>query len=183
MVGLERILFRVEVAETRRNREYWATCSWVAPVRREEIRAADIIVVPWEDFRDGQKAVFPQGTTSLFRKFKEIFPDRRIAIAIEQGHYKEIALHAREWRLPALFISIALLPALSDVLATQANRWILSDPKEEKVLIEVIVEGSKGRCISISYEGPPDRLVQTLIELASRCFPEVPQDPESESEK
>jgi hypothetical protein len=183
MTALERTLFRVEVAETGRNRHYWATRSWVAPARRDEIRAADVLIVPWEDFREGHKALFPQETTSHVRKLKESLPNSRIAIAIDRDQYQEIAVHAREWRFPALMISIVLLPALANVLATQANRWISSFRDEDRVIIEVIVEGDKGRCISIKYEGPPDRLAQTLIEQARRCFPEPPSESASEMER
>jgi hypothetical protein len=183
MTALEPTQFRVEVAQTSRNRQYWATRSWVAPVRQDEIRAADILVVPWEDFREDHKALFPQGTTSYLQKLKESFPNSRIAIAIERDQYQEIAVHAREWRLPALMVSIVLLPALADVLATQANRWISSPQDDDRVRMEVIVEGDKGRCISIKYEGPPDRLAQTLIEQAQRCFPDASSEAASEMKR
>lgn len=171
MAMSEPTLFRLEVKKTNKNREYWTTREWLETHHRADIRAADIIILPWENFREGQSALFPQGTTAVVQHLKRHLPERKVAIAIERDQYKEIALHAREWRFPALLLSIVLLPALSDVIATQLNDWISSPQEDDKVHMEVIVESENGRCISIKYEGPPDKLAQTLVEQASRCLP------------
>jgi hypothetical protein len=97
---LNRTLYSVEVSETDRNREYWATRTGITAETIAAIRSADLVVVPWENFREGQSSLFPQGSARHIKVLQQALPERKIAIAVEPIAYQEIALHAREWRWP-----------------------------------------------------------------------------------
>ena len=165
----DRTLYEVRVKETDRNREYWVSRPWLDE-RRDEVREADILIVPWENFRNEEATLFPRGTTDIAAKVRE-FSGLSVAIAVDRLAYKEIMLHSKEHRLPTIFVREILLPTLAGILATLAADAVLHGSPDDKVEVSVIVEGKQGRCISVEYKGPANRLAETVVQEAERCLP------------
>jgi hypothetical protein len=173
MDTLKRTLFRVEVSETDRGRDYWATRPWSDEESSAAVRSADLVVAPWENFREEGSALFPQGSGDIYRDLRVDLPQVSIAVAISQSKYQEIALHAHEFRIPTLLVTAMLLPALGQVIGNRIDRWLPGFQTDASVDMEVIVEGSRGRCISVKYKGPKDSLVDTILSQTERCLPRV----------
>jgi hypothetical protein len=176
MDSLSRTLFRVEVSETSRGRDYWATRPWCHGAAGDAVRSADLVIVPWENFREKNEALFPQGAGDICRDLKADLEDAHITIAVDKEKYKEIALHAHEFRIPTLLVTAVLLPALGQVIGNRVDRWLPGFQTEASVDLEIIVEGSRGRCISIKYKGPKEKLVETILTQTERCLPKVTSD-------
>lgn len=176
MSDLSRTLFHVEVRETDKNRNYWATRSWVAS-DSPQVRNADIVLLPWENFRDGHPILFPQGTPDFLREIKEN-TNLKIAIAVDRENYEEISLHGRALRWPTILVSSVILPIVIGVITNRIDEFISkgidlgsTDQIEDTIEMGLIIEGEHGRCISIMYKGPPSRLVETLVAESARCLP------------
>jgi hypothetical protein len=168
-LGLGRTYFSVNVAETDQNRGYWASRAGLAPSTVAKIRAADILLVPWEG-RAGVDLSFPNGTTEFFALLSSGLDGKKIAVAIEPEGYRELALHANEVRWPSILVTSVLLPTLSTVLAGEIERLIKSPSPTTSIELAVNVENESGRCVSINYKGEPDRLIETLVQETNRCF-------------
>jgi len=170
-------LFSVDVSETDKDREYWATRSWISGEASRKVRAADLLVVPWEDFREGHAAQFPQGTTDFLRSLARLLPEQATTIAVNKELFEEIALHGRQTRWPTIMVTAVMLPLLVNALTELAKKLIDEHPNEQTVQINLIVEGKHGHCIEIDYKGPANDLTKTLTEQAGRCLSRLENKP------
>lgn len=162
-----RTLFSVDVRETDKNRDYWASRPWISS-EQGAARSADILIVPWENFRE-MDALFPDGTTEFYKLLKKK-TDKTVSVAIDRDKFHEVALHANEWRLPTLLVGGILLPIISDVLADQVKQWMTTPSSGDTVEMQLIVERKSGPCISLRYKGPPDKLVPTILDQTRKCL-------------
>lgn len=171
MVGLNRTLFELTVAESDRGRAYWAERPWLANEERIKVRDADILVVPWVDFRPSHPVLFPSGTGDVVRSFSsELAGKLAVALAGGPEQYQEVALHADEWRLPTFFTTAVVLPMFVQVLSNHIDRWLTTKPNEPTVQVELLIETAPERCFSIKYKGPPSEAIKTIIEKADACI-------------
>lgn len=167
---MERTFLHIDVKETSHNREYWASRPFLGD-QAAKVRSADILIVPWEDFREGQAVLFPQGTSDFFLRLQKAGAD--VALAVDSKQYAEIALHAKAWRIPTLVVSALLLPALAGFLGDVLHDAVTDVGANDTIEMKVIVEGSNGRCISVDYKGAPSRALDTILDEAERCLPEI----------
>lgn len=165
-------LFEIKVTESNKNREYWISRQWLSD-RRSDVTSADILAVPWENFREGDAALYPQGTGEFINLLKR--HSLNVDIAIDEQHYHEILLHSKLYRLPTLVVTLVALPALAGIIANLVTELMTGSPADDRVKFNVIVQGIHGKCISIEYEGPANRLAESLVSEASRCLPSEPQ--------
>lgn len=169
-MALDRTLFSVSVKESDKGREYWLNRPWLA-VRRRDVQGADILVVPWEDFRENLPALFPQGTADFVAQLT-LRGGPTLQLAIDGEVYQEILLHSKMHRLPTFVLNSVLLPALAGMLGNLLTEVFKAGGENDAVHLKVIVEGGHGHCISIDYEGPVEKMPSTLLEHAERCLPE-----------
>ncbi len=59
----------IEVTDSILDRNYWVDRPWVSPASAVNWQGADVLVVPWEAFREGRAALFSEGTSDLVRPF------------------------------------------------------------------------------------------------------------------
>ena len=168
-MALDRTLFEITVKESDRGREYWLDRPWLID-RREAALDADVLVVPWEDFREGESALFPQGAADLVQQLSEKGP-LTLFIAIDEERYQEILLHSKKHRFPTMLVKAIALPALAGMLGNIMSDLIKGGKSSDTVEITVVVEGDHGHCISLAYQGPPSRVTDTLLKEAERCLP------------
>lgn len=169
-MALDRTLFEVSVRESDRGREYWLARPWLVD-RRAEVQRADVLVVPWEDFRDDEPALYPQGSADVVRQLAG-YGALSLELAIDEDRYHEISMHSKMHRMPTMLVKIVLLPAVGGMLGNLMTELVKGGNHRDQVKLRVIVEGDHGRCASIDYEGPPGRLAHTLLAEADRCFPD-----------
>lgn len=172
---LERTLFEISVKESDQGREYWLDRPWLSE-RRAKVQQADILVVPWEDFRENQPALFPQGAADLVRQIAQ-YGTLSLELAIDEAQYSEILLHSKMHRVPTMLVTLVALPAFAGMLGNLMTDLIKGGGKHDQVQMKLIVEGDNSRCIALEYQGPPDRLADTLVKEAERCLPEPEPSP------
>lgn len=168
-MALDRTLFEISVKESDKSREYWLDRPWLE-ARRDEVRSTDVLIVPWEDFREGSPALFPQGAADTVRQLAQ-FGNLTLGIAVDGDSYQEILMHSKMHRLPTMLVKVALLPALAGMLGNLMSDFIIGGENGDKVELKLIVQGEHGKCISLDYSGPPNRLVETIVAETERCLP------------
>lgn len=167
----EPILYKIEVKESSKSRSYWAS-EGRFPELQEGLRSADILILPWENFRENERFLYPQGTADFYKKLSSVVEQEVLLVAL-QGQYTEIALHSKSWRVPTIMMNKLLLPAAASLLAMAIYGALDNVMEDDSVEIDLIVEGDNGRCIELSYKGPPSRSIDSLLSEAENCFPEV----------
>ncbi|SCB37758.1 hypothetical protein [Rhizobium hainanense] len=169
-MAISKTLFSLVVEETDRSRAFWATQPWIDAARRDEVAAADVLVAPWVDLKDGHK-LFPQGAADFIKDLRAAAGSHSVVVAVERAQYEEIALYSDHWRLPTLICSQILLPIVIGLLTNHIDRSITEDTKPSIVEMELIVEGSGGKCIAVKYKGPPEVMIAEIEEQVKRCLP------------
>jgi hypothetical protein len=176
----DRTLFSIEIAETRRDRAYWTFKPWVADELRDAIGSADVLVLPWEDFRQDKPALFPEGAADFVRGVRADLTSVKLELAIDKDKYEEIALYANEWRLPTLLCTSIILPILTGVVANHVDRWVSGTP-EAIIELEVIIQKENHKCFSVKYKGPSTRIAETITDQMKACFDKHPPSKQSRS--
>lgn len=171
---LDRTLFEVSIKESDKGREYWLSRPWLED-RRSTVQQADVLVVPWEDFRDDEPALYPKGASDFVNDLSST-GSLSMELAVDEDHYFEIMLHSKLDRLPTMLVTLVALPALAGMLGNLMTNVVTGGNESGQVKMKVIVEGEYGRCVSLDYEGPPTRLAETLLQESYRCFPEQRSD-------
>ena len=168
-MALDETLFALAVRTTNKDRNYWATRDGLSSSTVEKIRSADYVFVPFKQ-EDGFHNAFPDGTADFIRIIRKFAGESAVAIATEENNYTEIAEHAHKIRLPSILVSAFVFPILANFISSEIEkRWsqVLERPLVE---ISLIVQNEHGNCISLKYEGPTDRLIETLTREVDRCF-------------
>ncbi|MBY3027323.1 hypothetical protein [Rhizobium leguminosarum] len=151
-------------------RAFWATQAWLGDGRRDEVATADVLVAPWVDLKEGHK-LFPQGASDFVKDLRAAAGSHSIVVAVERDQYEEIALYSDHLRLPTLICSQVLLPIVIGLLTNHIDRTITEESKPSIIEMELVVEGSGGKCISVKYKGPPDVMIAEIEEHVKRCLP------------
>lgn len=168
-MAIERTLFEISVKESDCNREYWLKKPWLA-TRRNDIQDTDVLVVPWENFRENEPALFPKGSIDVVAELSDCGP-LSIAFAVDDDHYVEILLHSKKLRMPAMLVTYIAFPALAGMLGNLMSDALKRDTEVDQVEMKIIVQGENGQCIALEYSGPPGRLAETMVDQVARCFP------------
>lgn len=161
---LDKTLFQVSVKETTKNFDYWASRPWLSAATSASVRSSQLVIVPWEDFRQDNPILFPNGTTDWFELLREKLV---IQIAAEEENYKEIALHANIWRIPTILLTAVALPVFTQILADQIQQKYFQH-SDDQLEMRVIVNGENGACIEIDYKGPPEKAVDSVLSNATK---------------
>lgn len=156
--------------------EYWTTRPYQAEPLQDELRKAQVLLVPREDLRPDRGLtgpVFPSGTTEFFQFLQERLPtDMRVDIAVADEQYQEVAFFwDQHWFVDVLLRNTAL-PMFVGVLLEWVRRRIWK-PNDSRVRIRLTVEEERaGRKLraQVTFEGTPDELQPELLGAVRRAL-------------
>ncbi len=153
-----------EVKKSEESFETWINKPFIPEKLRTQLREANALIIPQEEFRNKKVPLFPVGTEELFRYLKDNSDERIVTdICIDDPDYKELALHSDLLILGGFILSTVVLPVFVNLISEYVkNRWISSSSKPE-IRIEVTVVKSGGDSIKCNYEGPADKYKDTIM--------------------
>ena len=158
----------INVSESEKNVDYWATRAYVDQALSEKVRSAEILVLPWEDFREGEPILFPNGTADVHKALLAAFSGD-VALLATPENYKEIALHANVSRWPKILVRQAALPILLGVMSNELDSAVFHHDQNVELHILIATQGQQ--CVQIEYKGPANDAVKTLEENAAKYCP------------
>lgn len=165
-MSLEKNYLSLNVSDTDRNLQYWLAQPYVNEDLASKIQQADVLVLPWEDFRPDEPILFPNGSADFYRRIaKEVGPEY-VTLVASADLYREIALHANVWRLPSLFVTVVALPIVLNVISSEIDSHLFH--KDDRVELNLVVSAANHQCVQIAYKGPADGAVEKLAEAATR---------------
>ncbi len=118
---------------------------------KEELKKSDLILLPYENFRDQKGPLFPENFLNFYSYCKENFRDFNTEICIEEDDYKEIVLHSNDLNLGKWLVGAIITPVIVNLISGYIENEIGADKLDKtNIKIEIIEnEGYK----KISYEG------------------------------
>lgn len=133
----------------------------------EELKKANVLILPYENFRDFEEIIFPEETLKFYQFIKDKNPDSIISdICVLDTEYSELELHSDLTLLPTMILELAIFPIVVNVVSDYITSKILSRNKNEdtKVKAEFIVTNGDSSKI-FKYEGDADKFKESFKEV------------------
>lgn len=167
-----RLPLEVTISDTDKTLEFFTNREWIDENTIVSLEAADIVFIPWVNFRDIDKPVFPNHTAELFRFIQEHAPaEVHSEVAVSDEEYSEVLLHADQIWLPDLWIkagtvvvSSVLIPLTVNLLTEWIKHHWLERSKKADVTFELFINEPNGSVKKIRYVGPAEELGR-IVEL------------------
>lgn len=141
----------------------------------EDIKKANLLIIPDENFRDEGDILFPETTREFFDYIKDNANDNIVAdIAISDDDFQRIELHSAVIAVATIIVQYAVLPVATGMIATFLYDLIKKHhrkPEDTSAKVKIITEESKTkRSKMITYEGPVSGIKDALDQAAKDIF-------------
>lgn len=131
----------------------------------EELKQANVLLIPFENARDGVEVSFPETTTEFLQFLREqsntrIVPD----IAIDDEHYQKLELHSAVITIATCIVKNIVWPIVASIIAAFIYDEVKKHHRsadEMTAQLEIYVE-EDGKTKKINYEGPADKVADVL---------------------
>lgn len=139
----------------------------------EEIRSANILLIPNENFRDKQGLFFPECTDEFFEFMKEKETENvKVDICISDENYIKLELHADIVYIATMIVQWAVWPITTSIIAAYLYDKLKKSnksPKETNTDVNVIVE-KNGKSKMIHYQGSVENFEKTMKTIDETIF-------------
>lgn len=161
----------ITVSETVESKQYWLK-QGLGKGHEAALAAADGLIVPEKDFRDGVAFVFHQDTTTLCKFLStRLAGSMSIEICANDDEYLEISLHSASFRLSGIIVSYVLAPMLVNLLSNYIYDELKAKPTDS-VEVTLIVEDHECRNFKFAFKGEAKHfgvLADKVGELERKC--------------
>ena len=141
----------------------------------DDIKKANLLIIPNENFRDEGDALFPE-TTREFLDFIREFPNDEIIsdIAISDEDFKRIELHSAVIEVAPIIVQWVVLPVATSMIASFLYDLVKKyrrKPEDTSAKVQIITEETATkRSKKITYEGPVSGIKEALDQAAKDLF-------------
>lgn len=138
----------------------------------DTMKSSDILLMPYQDFREGYMVLFPEETMRFFEYVKEECENKNLNadICIAEEDYKEIELHSEVINISDILVQSWVLPIITGIISSylfkkleQFNRTDVST----KVNITIEKDGESK---TVHYEGPIEKFEDTIKSINENLF-------------
>lgn len=143
----------------------------------DDIKKANLIIIPNENFRDEEYVWFPETTDQFFDYIKEYSDENVIAdIAISDDNFKKMELHSAVIDVATVIVKSSVYSIVINIISSFLYDLVKKyrrNAQETSAKIKIITEETETRkCKVITYEGPASDVKQTLEQAAKDLFSE-----------
>lgn len=141
----------------------------------DDIKKANLLIIPNENFRDEGDVLFPE-TTREFLDFIREFPNDEIIsdIAISDEDFKRIELHSAVIEVAPVIVQWVVLPIATSMIASFLYDLVKKyrrKPEDTSAKVKIITEETETkRSKMITYEGPVSGVKDALDQAAKDLF-------------
>jgi hypothetical protein len=157
---------KCDVSETSEDFLHWSSVDGLSQGTRTNILNSDVVVVPYNGFRDYQGPLFPAGTAEFFQYLKANLPSGKEAeLAVEDEDFRELSLHFDVVTIATCVVKYAAVPLLVKLLSDWISKRVGSRANSAEVrasLVVVLTDGNESKSIQFSYEGPAATFEATM---------------------
>lgn len=134
----------------------------------DAIQNSDIILLPFENYREKYEILYPENTREFFMYIK----DKKINVEIpcSDEQYREIQLHCSNIELASMIFNVALLPIVINLISSFIYDILKNKGKEDKektnVKFKLYSEDKKNKkTVEIEYDGPASEISKVMEEV------------------
>lgn len=141
----------------------------------EDIKKADILIIPEENFREEGDVLFPETTREFLEYLQEQIPkDMSVDIAISDENFRKIELHSDLVNVATIIVSSAAFSIACSLVASflyDMAKKLLKRPEDLNAKVKIISEETKTKKTkSITYEGPVSGIKEALEQASKDLF-------------
>lgn len=130
----------------------------------DDLKKANLLLLPYEGFKTNKDPVFPEQTMELYNYIKNYDSNSLIGdICISDEDYAELELHADLINLASMIVTIGVFPIATGLIANYLSQKIQERNRKTDLKVKVnitVVDGDKSK--NISYEGDVDKFEETI---------------------
>ena len=143
----------------------------------EDIKKANFLIIPEENFRGEETLVFPETTRDFFEYVKEsssdaIMPD----IAISDEDFQRVELHSAAITVATVIVQWIVVPVATSLIASFLYDLIKKQRRKDNETtaeVNMIVEDKKSKkSKKITYKGPVSGVEEALNSATKNLFKE-----------
>lgn len=143
----------------------------------DEIKKANLLIVPNENFRKKGDVLFPETTREFFEYIQDHPNDEIVAdIAISDDNFQRIELHSAVIEAATIIVNVVVLPVAINMISNYLYDLIKKyhrKPEDTSARLKIISEETKTKKTKIiSYEGPVSEVKETLEIATKEIFSE-----------
>ena len=143
----------------------------------DEIKKANLLIVPNENFRKKGDVLFPETTREFFEYIQDHPNDEIVAdIAISDDNFQRIELHSAVIEVATIIVNVVVLPVAINMISNYLYDLIKKyhrKPEDTSARLKIISEEAKTKKTKIiSYEGPVSEVKETLEIATKEIFSE-----------
>lgn len=141
----------------------------------EDIKKADILIIPEENFREEGDVLFPKTTREFLEYLQEQIPkDMSVDIAISDEDFRKIELHSDLVNVATIIVSSTAFSIACSMVASflyDMAKKLLKRPQDLNAKVKIISEETKTKKTkSITYEGPVSGIKEALEQASKDLF-------------
>lgn len=141
----------------------------------DDIKKANLLIIPNENFRDEGDVLFPETTREFFDFIREFPNDEIIAdIAISDEDFKRIELHSAVIEVAPIIVQTIVLPIALNIISSflyDLAKKYRRKPEDTSAKVQIITEETATKkSKKITYEGPVSGIKEVLDQAAKDLF-------------
>lgn len=166
---------KIEIEETDITFESIYDKPFIPQAYIEDIKRADILIIPEESFREEGDILFPETTREFLEYLQEEIPkDMSVDIAISDVNFRKIELHSDLVNVATIIVSSAAFNIACGLVASflyDMAKKLLRKPEDLNAKVKIISEETKTKKTkSITYEGPVSGIKDALERASKYMF-------------
>ena len=141
----------------------------------DDIKKANLLIIPNENFRDIGDILFPETTREFFDYVKENTTEEITTdIAVSDEKFQRIELHSAVIEVATIIIQSVVLPIATSVIASFLYDLVKKyhrKPEETSAKVKIITEETETKKSKmIIYEGPVSDVTKVLEQASKDLF-------------
>ena len=156
------------VKESSDSFQNWIAKDYISRELKNELKQADVLIVPIENFRGIDNPVFPEGTEQLYTYLMKQFSSNdeyNIDICIDDEDYMELALHDDLINLGYFVLTIGVAPIFVNLISDYISNKFLSYSQDRKIKTSISIVEDDGSSKEIKYEGDIEHFSSVIDEI------------------
>lgn len=138
----------------------------------DSMKSSDILLMPYQDFREGYLALFPEETIKFFEYVKEECENKNLNadICISDEDYKEIELHSEVINISDILVQSWVVPIITGIIASYLYKKLERfNRKDISTNVNITIE-KDGESKTVHYEGSIENFENAMKSINENIF-------------